>query len=325
MNSFIINVDIKIIFYLGTNKFEVLKMNKIPVFVFHKGNPSYLKFVIKQAEKYNEVHLLGDESNQKICKIWDKIENYIGENYLQFKKEFVQMSDYSLEFDLNCYKRFFVMYNYMISKNIDKMVFADSDLLIYTDFSIYFNNKNCSVALSIPYKQDNYRWTAQAQCSLWTRDALKNFLDYLLYTYKENLDKLKEKYNYHLSHNLKGGVCDMTLLYLWSKTYKGELYNIAPVVDNQIFDHNFGSSGNYYDNEYKFNKILRTKVVIFKSGYPYFINIKEKKLIKANVIHCQGSAKALIISLLKCKYGTLRQYMCRYTEMVHRFIKKKYK
>ena len=295
-------------------------MEKIPVFIFHIGNPEYLKIVVEQASKKNEVHLLGDKSNKDACSIWDEAEKYVLEDFRLFEKVFFQMSDYSLEFDLNCFKRFFIMKNYMIANNINNMVFADSDLMIYTDFTEYYATHKCHVALSIPERQDNYRWTAQAHCSFWTLDYLIDFLDYVTETYKTNNDLLKKKYNYHIENNLKGGVCDMTLLYLWSKDKSG-VHNIARTMENSVFDHCLGSPDNYYDNEFSYNKLLHAKKVFFKNEIPFFKS-NNGDYIEARVIHCQGSAKTLIPFLVNFKFATPKAYLLRYIEIADRLLKR---
>lgn len=295
-------------------------MNKIPVFIFHKGNPEYLKYTIQQAQKYNEVHLLGDISNKDLCDKWSLADNYIPDDYYEFENSFVQMSDYTLEFDLICFKRFFIMRDYMEKKNLSEMVFADSDLLLYINLTDFYERNRCKVSLSIPERQNNFRWTAQAHCSFWTLEYLADFLKFNIEIYKNNTEKLKKKYQYHKEHNIKGGVCDMTLLYLWSQD-KEEVFNTSQIYDSSTFDHCLGSAGNYSDNEYRFNRILHLKKIIFSDGQPYFLTVSGER-IRANILHCQGSAKALIPNLMCYKYNTFSAYRKRYIEVFKRILNK---
>ena len=295
-------------------------MIKTPVFIFHLGNPEYLEQVICQAQKNNEVHLLGDLSNKDICPIWDEAEKYIPADYYEFEKVFEQMSDYSLDFDLNCFKRFFIMREYMKKNNLSQMVFLDSDVLLYINMSEYYDKYKCNTALSIPERQSDFRWTAQAHCSFWTLEYLSDFIDFTMETYSGDKEKLREKYGHHVKNSIKGGVCDMTLLYLWSLTKDG-IYNTCKITDDAVFDHCLGSAGNYYDNEYKYIKSLQSKKIVFKQDQPYLLT-KSGKQIKANALHCQGAAKALIPFILNFKFRTFPTYMARYTEIAKRLLKK---
>lgn len=296
-------------------------MNKIPVMVFHQGNPDYLKKTVELAEKNNnEVHLIGDASNKGVSRIWANADEYVPSDYEEFEKAFVQMSDYSLTFDLICFKRFFIMREYMLKNNIDEMVFADSDLLVYTDLSEFYKKHNCKASVSIPARQENYRWTAQAHCSYWTIEYLKSFLEFTLSTYKSNLSILEEKYDYHKANNVKGGVCDMTLLYLWSKD-KPDILNTAIASENAVFDHVFARAENYKDSEYRFDKVLQSKKVEFEDKTPYFISEKGER-VQALTIHCQGSAKSFIDGLSEYKYGNLSMYFGRYFEAAKRLLKR---
>jgi hypothetical protein len=295
-------------------------MDRTPVFVFHSGNPLYLQYTIKQAEKFNIVHLLGDTSNKNVCEIWCESEKYVPSDYFEFEKSFVQMSDYPLDFDLNCFKRFFIMRDYMEKHNIQQMLFADSDLLLYVDVTEYYEKYKCKASLSIPNRQDNFRWTAQAHCSFWTLEYLTDFLRFTIDFYKNNIEILQDKYNYHITHSIRGGVCDMTLLYLWSCS-KESILNICESIDGAVFDHCISDSGNYYDNEYKYNVVLQAKKVVFDEMVPYCEKTDGERT-KMYALHCQGSAKALIPHLLDGNMGTLATYKERYEEVAKRLLKK---
>lgn len=290
----------------------------IPVFVFHMGNPDYLQLMIKQAEKSgNTVFLLGDESNKHVCQNWYLAADYVPNEFETFLKVFVQLSDYPIDFDINCFKRFFIMKDFMMRNNIEKMFFADSDLLIFTNITEYFINKNYGASLSIPMRQNNFRWTAQGHSSFWTIEYLSDFLAFTIRMYSEKIDLLKEKYIYHIEHSLKGGVCDMTLLYLWSKE-KDEIFNSAKIIAGTAFDHCIGSASNYKDDEYKFNKLLQAKIVKYEDDKPYCISNGQK--IYMNTLHCQGSAKALMPYIIDGRLASYECYYMRYKKAFQRIV-----
>lgn len=296
-------------------------MNQIPIFVFHVGNPSYLNLMIMQAQKSeNVVHLLGDDSNKGICDNWASVEDYVPKDYLYFEKIFVQMSDYPLAFDLNCFKRFFVMREYMQRNSIKKMIFADSDLMIFSNLSDFYHKNICGASLSIPKRQDNYRWTAQAHSSFWTIEHLSDFLDFVQCEYVNHIDVLTEKYKYHLKNSVKGGVCDMTLLYLWSLN-KDDILNTAIVNNGMTFDHCIGEASNYLDNEFKYNRILRIKAVGFDDVGVYCTTINGQR-VHMHTLHCQGAAKPMMAHIYNKNLNTFGAYKDRYLEGFNRIARK---
>lgn len=296
-------------------------MDRIPVFVFHKGNPDYLKKMVDFAViSNNEIHLVGNDENKNVSAIWANADDYLSDSFYEFEKAFIQLSDYSYDFDMMCFKRFYIMLEYMKKNKLDEMIFADSDMLIFTDLTEFFRKNKCKVSLSIPKRQENFRWAAQASCSYWTIEYLEDFLLFVIDMYKNHIDVLKEKYAYHIANAAKGGVCDMTLLYLWSREKEGVL-NTAMDVDGVVLDHVVGRSDNYLDNEYAFHKILKVKKVKFKNKKPYFIRDDGTEIMAAT-IHCQGSTKSLIDELINYRFASFRMLFDRYTQGAKRMISK---
>ena len=112
----------------------------------------------------------------------------------------------------------------------------------------------------------------------------------------------------------------MTLLYLWSCS-KDQILNVSLNLNGSTFDHCIGNSGNYFDGEYRFNKILQAKRVVFEGVTPYCLTVKGEK-VKMLALHCQGSAKALIPHLVKGEMETFLTYRGRYKEIFGRILKK---
>jgi len=141
--------------------------------------------------------------------------------------------------------------------------------------------------------------------------------------YSHHKERLKEKHRYHLANSIKGGVCDMTLLYLWSKG-KENVFNTCKANDGEAFDHCIGQSSNYYDNEYKYNSILHVKKVKFLNGVPYCFTEKGDK-VRMLVLHCQGSTKTVMNDLTDGKAYRVSTYFRRYIDIIRRLLKRKVK
>lgn len=98
-------------------------------------------------------------------------------------------------------------------------------------------------------------------------------------------------------HNLAGGVCDMTLVYLWSKD-NDRVLNSAKIFDGGTIDQNLCDRVNFSENEYKYNSFAGIKKYVIKkddSGrkQPYLVKT-DGTLVRVFAIHCSGRAKSAI-------------------------------
>ncbi|MCM1236228.1 MAG: hypothetical protein NC489_39615 [Ruminococcus flavefaciens] len=274
------------------------EMDMVPIVIYHEGRPSYLRECINQAKKFNNtVILIGDESNRDMnSDDWYNEADLETDEWHEFSEMFCNMSTNPAKFELQCFKRFFMIYALMKRDIISECIHIDSDVLCYYDFSMFKTVAGKYVAsLDIPQKQDEYRWSAGAITSYWTKEGIASFCNFIIYIYKNKKTLLAEKWNYQKDHNLPGGICDMTLLYLWSKqqgeatvlnTMK-EFYNGSNMV---VIDNNINSVENYTDNKYLYNKLFNMKKVTFIDGVPY-LHRSDGTKIQTLVLHFQGGAK----------------------------------
>lgn len=297
--------------------------NNIPVVIFHDNDDKYLEYSIKSAEKFNEtVVLLGTKKNKDFCKIWFDTAEFDMSMYKEFEKVYMHMSSNTHKFEITAFKKYYVLQQYMETNEIEKCVLLDSDVLTYVNYSDlpYINSVDVSVALAL--EQPQYRWTASGHTFICSKKALNDFISFFYNTYKDNIEILNKKWEYHIKNNVKGGICDMTLLYLWinDKNNSYSILNILEVNSGSVFDNSMQSSSDLIKNQYKYNKILKLKKVNFKNGLPYFEDINNK-LIKVNTLHFQGSSKAVMGNYLK-KDGVIKIMFNRYRELIKRVIKK---
>ncbi|GIM27382.1 hypothetical protein CPJCM30710_00480 [Clostridium polyendosporum] len=267
---------------------------EIPVVFIHNGGQEYIKYALNSAKKYNSiVHLIGDESNSNY---WDHFSNssfYDLKDFKNFSEEYMHMSTNSYLFELNCFKRYFLLREFMKLNNVNNSFMVDSDVLTYADYSQYIKNNDYFGGLSIPINQDNYIWSASPHCSYWTIDSLDDFINYIFFIYSNNIGMLKEKFKWHNLNSLPGGICDMTLLYLWSKN-KNNILNTAISRNDSVIDHNINISNNYDNLEYEYDKLLRIKKIKLIDKIPHVFSLKTNKYIRINSLHFQGRAKSLM-------------------------------
>jgi hypothetical protein len=294
---------------------------------YHEGNQEYLKYAILSAEKYNEnVVLVGDLNNKSYCNNWYNAASFDLSRYEEFKKSYMHLSSNDENFEITCFKRYYILQQLFSNFGFTKCFLLDSDILTYIDFSTLQLPHTCEVACSINKNQDNYNWTASPHCSYWTNESLNNFIVFFEKIYRNSTEILIEKYNYHRNHHVKGGVCDMTLLYLWSKTKdENYLYNTAIEKQGAVMDHCINISDNFAQKEYKINKLLRIKSIKFIKNNPFFTKRGSGELIQAYILHFQGSAKTIMKDyyLGNFKYILYHRYKIYLEKLIKKYIFKR--
>lgn len=266
----------------------------ILIVFYHDNNQPYLKAAIKCAEKFNDtVVLLGSECNKNFCPDWYDASKFTETGYEKFEKFFVNMSSNTAEFEIACFKRYFMLYKYMCMNNIDRAMMLDSDVLCYINCSSpeFLNLLNDKViAFSAVGK-----WTGQAcgpQFLYVTRYALKNFIDFCLDMYKNHIDVLKKKYHDgFIVTGANGGICDMQLLGMYCRTL--DRNNILNWSEQDIFliDHTVMIPSAHKSNQFRMDKLLTIKDIKYIDGYPYFYDLEKKQWVRASIIHFQGLGK----------------------------------
>lgn len=143
---------------------EVDKKINAPLIFIHYGESFYLKYTLKLAKLFNpekRVILIGDESNAHYTKFG--LEHYLFDNYRdsseleEFERvyqylggtAFVQ-KNYSDRWTKFNFRKWFVLYNFLIAHNLQKTWILDSDNLIISSLSTqekkfieYQNTEQC--------------------------------------------------------------------------------------------------------------------------------------------------------------------------------------
>lgn len=200
-------------------------MNTIPVLIHHeldekpqtggKRNQGYVKDCIIQAKQYYQnVILFGSKGNQSFCEQWCDVSDFNSKKWQEFLAVFENMSTYPDEWARGIFKRFFVFLEYLKETGERECIVLDSDVLIYQDYSELFDFSDIDAAMELPSNQkmemlpynNDYRWVACAGVSYFKTEALEDFLDFCIETYKNNKGLLNEKWEIHRKYGLPGGV-----------------------------------------------------------------------------------------------------------------------
>lgn len=270
----------------------------IPVVFIHRGGQEYLSIALEQAAIRNGVVLLGD--NDTLWRNYDPIDDLLA-GARDFDQAYVHMSTNPEPFERFCFHRWFALAEWMRKMRAERVFYCDSDVMLYCDVTEWAESVgNPDVSLQIPKHQPDYRWGVSAHVSLWTLGALEKFCDFVLMIYQSGLAKLEEKWRWHEETGRPGGICDMTLLYLWNQCHMSlsarRILNNAMVIDGTTFDHNINVAENYELDEYKLVGPGLRKSLLQQmeeaDGYPagtvWGWNEKLGESIRFNALHFQG-------------------------------------
>jgi len=267
----------------------------IPIVFTHRvgvkaGDQKYLGYAIRQAQQYNpRVILVGDMAYASL-----EVEFYEYARYAQggelFEAHYVHMCTNPREFEVYHMRRHFMLRQFMEAQGLEKMFLCDSDVMVYCDIAEAESTLgDYDVACSFSEEQWPYRWSASPHVSYWSRGTCAEFCDYMwrTYTTPRMFAHLKEKWDWHQRTGTMGGVCDMTLLWLFAQDRKA--INLAQVRDGATFDKNMNTSENWALDEYRMKDGF--KEIAWRHNQPYGFNLKRGEWIRFNTLHFQGGER----------------------------------
>lgn len=300
----------------------------IPVLVHHELNQKnqtggasgqqYVRTCIVQAKRYNEkVVLFGDESNRDWCDEWYDVSDFKYQRWEDFLRVFENYSDYPDAWAKGIFKRFFVFEDYLKRNGLTECVILDSDVLTYINFSNWDELKGIDAAIEIALNQrierlpyDNgLKWRACVGIGYMKLSVLSEFIDFCIETYANNKQLLMEKWEVHQEYSLSGGLCEMSLLYLWQKQTDLIVKNIGlrtgdilPVV---VVNGRGGDDRGIYEYALEKRIIDHSCVRIkFIEDIPYLRDINTQKDVKVYGLHFGGKTKIFMKGIAEKKRYT---------------------
>lgn len=279
----------------------------LPVVIHHEcADPSkhgYLLDCLRQTAKYNENTVLLGSAN------WESLlpqgvsfvdaASLVSPRLQAFERVYVDLAPYYPN-SLIFFRRLFLMEVYLRRQGLQEMILLDSDILVYQNLSAIPEFQSCEFACCIDKDQhfssedtQGLRWFANCGISYWTLSALDDFLDFLQDSYENHPDRLKVKYDYHVAHNIPGGVTEMSLLYLWVMDRpQMRFYNMSVPRNGFAFNNTLWSDVNYAPKEYVVSPFTRLKKFTLPKdgGLPIFY-LQSGGTVRFYNIHFVGSAK----------------------------------
>lgn len=321
----------------------------IPILIHHEtgekpqtgggANQEYLKYCILQAKKFNEkVVLFGDEYNKKWCDDWHSINEYDSEKWHHFERVFENLvySSYTDAWALGIFKRFFIFEEYLKHNGYKECVMMDSDVLIFLNLSEYPQFANCQAAYEIPNTQNlecvdatnDLRMCAIPGVAYFTLEALSEFTSFCIDVYENRRDLIMPKYEAHMKYHIGGGVCEMSILYLFAKLMpKGYVINLLEEYDGRVFTGNTVGTDDLTYDQYELSALTQMKKISFK-GEQAYMTLKGGRKIPVNNIHFGGADKIFIKSLYLYHHVTIGPLASRWYWKLRgklRFLKRIFK
>lgn len=286
------------------------------VFIIHSGKTKYLSSIILAAKSYNTVYYIGDQNisskilskNQIIRTDFNKIPLLD-----KFTKVWKHQSIDEVKWSFGCFTRHFFVLEAASRLKLSDFWIIDSDFMLLEnlhDIGVTLKKNRFEGALSTPYCNNKHYMASSPHCSFWNIHSLREFILFTIDQYKNNSKMLMKKYLYHKNKKLEGGVCDMTLLYLWKNKTKRKIYNSVNLIGSKLLiDHNINFTSDFYAlddfSKGKNKSFLKKK---FHFVMEDFLDVKKIRKyqdsfyairtdgFKTKVIglHFQGGAKILI-------------------------------
>lgn len=224
----------------------------------------------------------------------------------ELKKLYQHLSINPYEFELNCFARYFALAN--ASAGDEPFILSDSD--------IYITNKKLD--LDSPVFQNTFigsdgfhngatEWQISPHFSVWNKQLVNSFVDYLLSAYERNQQDqfLVKHYEVQKSRLGQTAISDMTLLYMWVTDNNIPYINSNNTNNNWGIDHNISAldceNGRYQSVH------NRKKIEVTDSGTVNCL-LESGERQAMSCLHFQGAYKQALYDYYRGNYKKFEQF-----------------
>jgi hypothetical protein len=267
-------------------------MKTLPIIFFHYGNPSYLKYSLKQAKYFNPgstIYLIGDKKNGRYPFVTHILASNFEAETNALTNIYKHRSTNDAKYELNCFLRWIYIKAFCKAKDIEAFIYLDSDVLVFQDFSKIAPLLNkCQIA-------NTCSWTGMPAFTYFNNyKAISDFGDYLIYSYSDKtaIAKMENWYRSYSDSGLMGGVSDMILFHQYFQGHPNETLKVD-LVNNQFAIDVSINNADGYETEGGVKKIY------WKNNLPYCKNLTSGQLVRFATLHYQGNSKKLMIDHYK--------------------------
>jgi hypothetical protein len=278
----------------------------IPLIIMHLGNQPYFQKCVELNTKFNDVILIGDQSNLRTFTQNPKVKHYHTFNLetddtRDFRRYFKNYSTNSYDSEYTCFIRYFHYITIMDELGIDKIAVCDSDCLMLEDVNLLWPvlmppdaEAGMPRCANVPEMFD----TACNSAGFLTRAFCVKFVEFIreIYLSQSKFDIIESKIRWHAINEIPGGISDMTILTaMWDKG----IANIVDLAGTQIyenevsaFDWNIQSAAGFNGkNTYAMLPagVKYAKKKMGENGMPkFYFATTEMEYIRALTMHFQG-------------------------------------
>lgn len=284
-------------------------MMSIPVVFIHKGDHFYLNYSLSQIKitnPNNPIYLITDSS---VPKRFDFV-NYININdHFKGAQEFAgiykHMSTNGYVNELFCFQRWFVLKEFCEKYKLDKLLYLDSDVLLYCNVDETFSKYN-------DYDFTICKKIGPQSTYFPSREKLEKFCNFIpkLYCDTGYTGRFLQKHQHHLDNNLPGGVCDMTAFAEYQKEPGIKAADLNVIHSGEMFDDNINEAEG-------FSMKNGIKDLWLKDRFYYGTLIQNGQNIKFNILHFQGPAKRFIVDFYLGKDLKFIKLKLKLNNMLH--------
>lgn len=250
-----------------------------------------MKFFVVENRETDVLALCRASADQAGVRL-ETVANVESKRFDEFKSRYVHRSTNSKDFELICFRRYFLLREHLENLgSTEAFVLLDSDVLVFKGIAEHIKKiagGDCFVGSFISHSH-----CADSQISphvsYWTMEGLIEFTDYLSGAYRDpDISKRMETiWEGFRRAGIRGGISDMTLLYLWREGKPLRAINAG--VDGCAIDHNISLGANHLANEYVTS--CGAKKVVFTAAGPFFCRRADGALVRVLAMHFQGKAK----------------------------------
>ncbi|RTQ36691.1 hypothetical protein EJP69_02820 [Variovorax gossypii] len=216
-----------------------------------------------------------------------------GPAYERFCRSYVHLSSNPPEFEKICFRRYFLLARFLeFHPEVQDFVLVDSDVLLFQGAGAHIRRLAGKADFSGSRMQSADGWNPcqiSPHVSYWTSNGLRRFVAYVLDSYStpSGRRKLREIAARFAARGVRGGVSDMTLLYLWAHA-TGNDDPINRVLDGTVVDHNINGMHNLHRGEFKV--LGGAKRIAWREGKAWLTSTTGD-MTRVVALHFQGSAK----------------------------------
>lgn len=195
----------------------------IPVVLIHVGFKPYVEHVVEFNTKTNNlIIIIGDESLKFLenryqnCKFYN-IKNLEKDYMIDYYQSFTNYSSNSKDIEWICFKRVFILKEFMKHSKYDRVFHIDSDNVLLYDINTYPFTKDVAYVCNKNW-DNNMRMSNSIHSALLNIEFCETFESLFndIYKNQSRLFLIEDKIRFHKKGDkfFNGGVCDMTLYYL---------------------------------------------------------------------------------------------------------------